>query len=243
VNRVGKNGRGMELQNIDQPKTGRERVAEWVGLLVKNNGSQARLAQTIVDAEPKLQGLTRDDISAWVNSRTLPEEIAAQAISKLLQEHGNEFLEHWRAARLEHQSEIYEEVDLALPRGISVLGIVWLGVCSEDLDAACRFYEDILRLRLVHRCERGHAIFRTVNGDFVALFGPQTDRYKLFTTGPVVGFRVGNITAARAEMERRGVMFLGPTLANDNGRWKYAHYLGPDGRVYEIVEEDPWPEN
>ena len=106
----------------------------------------------------------------------------------------------------------------------------------------CAFYQDVMGLHLVHRCDRDHAVFRTDNGDYVALYGPLTGRYDLFSAGPVVGFRVGNIVAAKAEMESQGVAFLGPIHSKENGRWKYAHYRGPDGNIYEIVEETTWPE-
>lgn len=230
----------MELENIDDPKSARERVAEWVGILAKNHGTQLKLVRALVATDPSLDGLTREAVSAWVNARALPEPPRAKALAQLLGENGDEFLDLITRARTERAPEPEPIVDV-VPRSISVLGIVWLGACTDDLDGTCEFYEEVLRLHLVHRCEKDHAIFRTVNGDYVALYGPQTDRYKLFTTGPVAGFRVGNIAAARAEMEQREVEFLGPTSATDGGRWKYAHFMGPDQKIYELVEEDPWP--
>jgi catechol 2,3-dioxygenase-like lactoylglutathione lyase family enzyme len=230
-----------ELENIDDPKSAREQVAEWIGLLVKDHGSQTRLVRALVRQDPSLEGLTREAVSAWVNGRALPEQPRAEALGALLLEQFDGFLGLVERARDERQPET-EEVAAVVPRSISVLGIVWLGAVTDDLDSTCEFYEDVLRLHLVHRCEKDHAILRTVNGDYVALYGPKTDRYRLFTTGPVAGFRVGNIAAARAEMEEREVEFLGPTSATDGGRWKYAHFLGPDQKIYELVEEDPWPE-
>jgi catechol 2,3-dioxygenase-like lactoylglutathione lyase family enzyme len=228
---------------IDVPKTARERSAELIGLLVKDFSSQQALLDALSGERSTNGPIPADDVTDWLNAVSLPPVSLAGRIAELLGEYGEEFLQCWRIAQRETEPEVASTEDLAIPRGISVLGIVWLGVCAESLDESCRFYEEVLRLNLVHRCERDHAIFRTVNGDYVALFGPGADRHKFFTTGPVAGFRVGNVAAARSEMERSGVMFLGPTLANDNGRWKYAHFLGPDRNVYEIVEEDPWPES
>jgi predicted enzyme related to lactoylglutathione lyase len=230
----------MDLQGIDEPKSAREQVAEFVGLLVREYGSQQKLVQAIVKHDPELRGLTREAVSAWVNGRSLPRESAARALGDLLEEEGEAFIRLWSDAQEERPLESAELRHDVAPRSMSVLGIVWLGAVTEDLESSCKFFEDVMRLHFVHRCEKDHAIYRCDNGDYVALYGPLSDRKSLFTTGPVAGFRVNNIAAARAEMEAKGVTFLGPIMATDGNRWKYLHYLGPDGRVYELVEESPW---
>jgi catechol 2,3-dioxygenase-like lactoylglutathione lyase family enzyme len=123
------------------------------------------------------------------------------------------------------------------PTSLAILGLSWIGIPVQDVETMCAFCEDVLRLHPAHRCERDHAIYRTDNGDHVALYGPKSSRHDLFATGPVVGFRVGNIIAARAEMELRGIQFLGSTHIKDNGRWKYVHFRGPCGHIFELVEE------
>jgi len=234
----------MELAGIDIPKTSRERVAEIIGTLVKTCGSQAKLVHALVQANGELAGLTREAVSAWVNGRALPREPAIRALADLAGgDIANALTTHWAAAQHEKPLESAQVEHHLAPPGLSVLGIVWLGMITDDLEAACRFYHDVLRLHFVHRCERDHAIYRTDGGDYVALYGPKSDRVDLFTTGPVAGFRVGNIVAARAEMEAAGVTFLGPILSTDNGRWKYLHFLGPDSHVFELVEEDPWADD
>jgi len=124
---------------------------------------------------------------------------------------------------------------------LSIFGLSWLGIRTERLDELSAFFERVLGMHLVHRCAGDHVIYRADNGDYVALYGPkQTKRFELFSTGPVVGFRVGNIVEARRAMEGAGVKFIGAIAAKDNGRWKYSHFRAPDGRIYELVEESPW---
>jgi catechol 2,3-dioxygenase-like lactoylglutathione lyase family enzyme len=122
----------------------------------------------------------------------------------------------------------------------SVFGLSWVGIRTDDLERLCAFFQDVMGMHFVHHCAGDHAIYRMDNGDFVALYGPSTKRYETFSTGPVIGFRVGNIVSARASMEARSITFLGPTTVRDEGRWKYAHFRGPDKRIYELVEESPW---
>jgi catechol 2,3-dioxygenase-like lactoylglutathione lyase family enzyme len=126
---------------------------------------------------------------------------------------------------------------------ISVFGLSWLGLSVENVDEMSHFLGGTLGLHCVHRCDGDHVIFKADNGDFIALYGPRADRYGLFTTGPVVGLRVSNIVAAKALMENRGIAFIGSIHSRENGKWKYAHFRGPDQRIYELVEESAWPES
>jgi catechol 2,3-dioxygenase-like lactoylglutathione lyase family enzyme len=219
----------------------RQTIVTLVELLVKRLGSQAKLVRELERVEPLLQGLSREAVSAWVRGRALPRNDAARALSMLLEDRGKEFLEAHRAAQQESRQRAALQREGEEPRSICVLGLSWLGLRTDDMDAMCDFVEGVLRLHRVHRCEGDHALYRTDNGDFIALYGPKSTRYELFTTGPVIGLRVGNIRAARAEMEARGIQFLGSIHSKDQGRWKYAHFIGPDQTLYELVEEITWP--
>ncbi len=219
-------------------------VAEIISGLVQSHGAESKLLAALRRADPSVGGLSVSKIKQWTRGR-LPDEAAAKAIAVVLDANAPIF---WKAYAAQNRLSIKrgapdsssvatEHVDI---NSISVLGVVWVGIRTDDLDALCKFYADVLRLHLVHRCKQDHAIFQTVNGDYVALYGPSTSHYKLFTHGPVVGFRVGDIVAARAQMEAQGIKFAGPTRSRENGRWKYAHYRGPDGNLYELVEENIW---
>jgi catechol 2,3-dioxygenase-like lactoylglutathione lyase family enzyme len=75
------------------------------------------------------------------------------------------------------------------------------------------------------------------NSSCVEVFGPGEPDHLHFTTGPVVGFWVEDLDAARHDLVRHRVELLGPTSGPAGaGRWQ--HFRAPDGYVYEI-EENP----
>ena len=51
---------------------------------------------------------------------------------------------------------------------------------------------------------------------------------------PVAGSRVDDVVAAREEMERKGVLFIGPVHRTARGGG-WSHVFGPDGHVNEIT--------
>jgi hypothetical protein len=59
-------------------------------------------------------------------------------------------------------------------------------------------------------------------------------------THPVAGFLVDDIVAARAEMESRGIEFIGPIHA-DTDDYKWTHFRAPDGFVYELAYSKAHP--
>jgi predicted enzyme related to lactoylglutathione lyase len=78
------------------------------------------------------------------------------------------------------------------------------------------------------------AVFTLPDGANVEVFGPGDPDHDHFSTGPVVGFFVEDIAAARAELERAGVELLGPLGGTpETGQW--AHFRAPDGNVYELT--------
>lgn len=123
---------------------------------------------------------------------------------------------------------------------VSTYGLSWMGLRVKNVADMSEFFQSCLGLHEIHRCSQDHAVLQTDNGDYVALFGPSTARFDLFRTGPVIGFRVHNIREARALMEEQKVRFIGPVHVRDKGKWKYAHFLGPDKVIYELVEESVW---
>ena len=57
--------------------------------------------------------------------------------------------------------------------------------------------------------------------------------HSFFTTGPVVGLRVGNFDAVRALMLAAGVEFIGSAQHANGTSWQ--HFRCPDGTVLEII--------
>jgi hypothetical protein len=81
--------------------------------------------------------------------------------------------------------------------------------------------------------EPGFAVFDLPNGDRLEIFGPEEPANK-FMTHPVAGFLVDDIVAARAEMEAKGIEFIGP-IEGETDDYKWAHFRAPDGFVYELT--------
>ena len=123
-----------------------------------------------------------------------------------------------------------------------VKGIHWLGICAADWNATVAFYRDVLGLEVraegVQSDPRDAGArfieLRAENDDFVEIFGRDLGDRALFRT-PMVGFLVDDVAAARAEMEGRGVTFLGPV--GRGARWEWSYFRSPDGHVHQLLAE------
>jgi catechol 2,3-dioxygenase-like lactoylglutathione lyase family enzyme len=115
-----------------------------------------------------------------------------------------------------------------------IKGISWVGIKTSDFEVMTRFFRDVLGLR-VNLEDSDFVDFDVSNGDTVEVFGPTDHESDHLRTGPVVGFFVDDIAAARAELEASGtVTFFGPTVEGGQG-WAWAHFVAPDGNIYEIT--------
>lgn len=115
-----------------------------------------------------------------------------------------------------------------------VKSLAWLGTRTEKFDELTRFYRDILKLTPV-ASDEGYALFRLPSGDMVEAFAHDEESRGFFTTGPVAGFEVEDVAAARAELEQAGIEFIGEIhSASDGGLW--SHFRAPDGNIYEITQ-------
>jgi hypothetical protein len=115
-----------------------------------------------------------------------------------------------------------------------VKGIAWLGSPTDRYHEMRRFAVDVLGLR-PRIDETDFAVFDLPDGDVFEIFGPRAiaDEHQ-FMRAPVAGFLVDDVAAARAEMENKGVLFIGPLHGSSReGGW--SHFFGPDGHVYEIT--------
>ena len=114
---------------------------------------------------------------------------------------------------------------------MKVNGLVWAGTRTESFEETAKFFGGVMGLHLDAQ-QPGFVSFRLANGDKFEVFGPDDREHQFFATGPVVGFGVDDVDAARKELESSGVEFLAPTQRE--GEYKWAHFRGPDGNVYEI---------
>ena len=114
-----------------------------------------------------------------------------------------------------------------------VKGIAWLGTRTDRFNEMVHFARDVLGLSEPYRLKHDFAVFDLPNGDLFEIFGPSDTDHR-FMTCPVGGFLVDDVEEARAEMERKGVTFIGPVhRASDGNAW--THFRASDGHVYEIT--------
>jgi hypothetical protein len=112
-----------------------------------------------------------------------------------------------------------------------ILGIGWLGSRTPAYDAMMEFATTVLGLTPAFRTD-DMAVFRLPDGDEFQLFGPENDNLP-FADQPVAAFLVDDVPAARAELEAKGVAFIGVTEISGDAAWTY--FRAPDGRVYELT--------
>jgi hypothetical protein len=111
-------------------------------------------------------------------------------------------------------------------------GIVWLGTRTERFDTMARFVGDALHIPIVAN-EPPFAAFELPSGDHFEIFGID-DEETVFMRGPAIGFLVDDIDGARAKLEARGILFIGPVHRTESGN-AWSQFFAPDGNVYEIT--------
>jgi catechol 2,3-dioxygenase-like lactoylglutathione lyase family enzyme len=114
-----------------------------------------------------------------------------------------------------------------------IKGLGWAGTRTDRFAETTAFFRDVLGLPVAHAS--AHQVVFSLPGDaLLEVFGPGDPDHDHFSTGPVVGFFVDDIEAARDQLERAGVELLGPLGGTrETGRW--AHFRAPDGNVYELT--------
>jgi catechol 2,3-dioxygenase-like lactoylglutathione lyase family enzyme len=112
-------------------------------------------------------------------------------------------------------------------------GIVWTGVQTERFDEMERFLAALLD-STPSVVEDGFRLWTLPSGDLVELFAP--GRKPTFGPGPVVGFQVVDLEAARRAVEDAGGTVVGGYGPNADG-YTSLHLRAPDGNVYEIVHD------
>lgn len=117
---------------------------------------------------------------------------------------------------------------------MKVKALIWLGVRTPQFDAMTRLYKDVMKLDVFQQDEMS-ARFTLENRTEVHVYRQEDDEHAFFGLGPVVGFLVDDVAQARTEMEAAGVEFIGPVQHSDTHRWN--HFRGPDGNIYEIMDE------
>jgi predicted enzyme related to lactoylglutathione lyase len=111
-----------------------------------------------------------------------------------------------------------------------VTGVDFLSVPTTDLERSVAFYGDTLGLRnSVHMPERNYAEFETGTVT-LSVVDPQKMGIGDFRANANhVALHVEDVAAARAELEQRGVTFMGDVF--DTGVCHMAFFTDPDGNA------------
>ena len=116
-----------------------------------------------------------------------------------------------------------------------VKGLVWVGTRTGCYAEMVGFYRDALGLPIKHE-EGEFAVFVLPDGSKAEVFSPSDPGHTHFSKGPVVGFLVDDVTAARGLLEARGIEFIGPVHKSELAGEAWSHSRAPDGSVYEMTQ-------
>ena len=110
-----------------------------------------------------------------------------------------------------------------------ITGVDFVSVPTRDLDAAVEFYGTTLGLpRTAYNAERTFAEFETGNLT-LSIWKPEAMGLPHHPGPNPIALHVGDVAAARAELEARGVAFRGEIL--DTGVCHMAFFADPDGNA------------
>jgi len=115
---------------------------------------------------------------------------------------------------------------------VAIERVDFVGLRSDRFSEMVRLFRDVIGVPLA-REDIGLAGFRLGDGTVLEIYGPPDDFHSFFTTGPVVGLRVGDFDDVRALMLSAGVEFIGAAQHANGVSWQ--HFRCPDGTVLEII--------
>jgi catechol 2,3-dioxygenase-like lactoylglutathione lyase family enzyme len=119
---------------------------------------------------------------------------------------------------------------------MKVLGLNWVGTRTDRFRETVSFFASTLGLPVGNERE-DFVRLDLPDSSCVEVFGPRDVDHPYFTTGPVLGFLVEDLDAARHDLVEHRIELLGRT-EGDPGGYRWQHFRAPDGYVYEI-DEDP----
>jgi len=115
---------------------------------------------------------------------------------------------------------------------VAVEGVGFVGLRSDQFSEMVQLFRDVIGVPLARETS-GLAGFRLGDGTVLEIYGSADEFHSFFTTGPVVGLRVGDFDAVRARMLSAGVEFIGAAQHASGMSWQ--HFRCPDGTVLEII--------
>ena len=113
---------------------------------------------------------------------------------------------------------------------MEIRGIGFVGSHTPAHVEMSRFLQDVLGLTPMVVDGVGADLFALANGDVFGVASLPDDSVAERT----IGLLVDDLDGAVAELHEAGVETDGIA---ENARWRYTHFRAPDGRLYELVEE------
>jgi catechol 2,3-dioxygenase-like lactoylglutathione lyase family enzyme len=114
---------------------------------------------------------------------------------------------------------------------VEILGLVFAGSATPHRTAMTRLATDVLGLTRVDDPSADADMFDLPDG---SRFAVADEREPGGGTSRTIGFLVADIDAAVAELRAAGVDVDDPAQTE---RQRYAHFVAPDGGLYELVQE------
>jgi predicted enzyme related to lactoylglutathione lyase len=109
--------------------------------------------------------------------------------------------------------------------------IGWAGTRTSEYPAMVAFLQAVFG-QATSQEGSDFAAFQLPEGGTFEVFGSRDQDHAHFSTGPVVGFVVEDLTAAVRELEAAGVELLGGQVDKRGAGCR--HFRAPDGNVYEL---------
>lgn len=118
-----------------------------------------------------------------------------------------------------------------------VTGIAWVGSRTDKFEETVAFLRDSLGLR-VDLDDPNSVVLSFPDGDAFEVFPTTEDEHEQFGDNLVAAFLVDDVDDSRAQLEQKGVEFLGPIYRGEPGKtWgdAWCHFRAPDGHLYGLV--------
>jgi hypothetical protein len=113
---------------------------------------------------------------------------------------------------------------------MEILGLAFAGTATDRRAAMAAFVEQTLGLRRAAGFEGEADMFELPDG---SRFAVADEREAWPGTSRTMGFLVADLGAAGADLLAAGIELDEPA---SNDMHRYAHFIAPDGEVYELVE-------
>jgi catechol 2,3-dioxygenase-like lactoylglutathione lyase family enzyme len=113
-----------------------------------------------------------------------------------------------------------------------ITGVDFVTLPTEDAEKARKFYEEVLGLQFLKQWGSLPAYEFDTDNLTIAVMQSEAFGQKFQPSSSPVEFQVGDFHAAKAELESRGVEFVGDPI--DSGVCHQAFFKDPDGNMLAI---------